>query len=42
MLSAASHAESVKKGLDVGAIDYIVKPFEPEDLERKLADLFGQ
>ena len=39
MLSAASHAESVKKGLDAGAVDYLVKPFEPEDLEKLLGDL---
>lgn len=32
MLSAAGHAESVQKGLDVGAVDYLVKPFEPEQL----------
>jgi CheY-like chemotaxis protein len=37
MLSAASHAESVQKGLDLGAVDYIVKPFEPENLEQLLA-----
>lgn len=36
MLSAASHAESVKKGIDAGAVDYLVKPFEPEQLEKLL------
>ena len=36
MLSASSHAESVQKGLDVGAVDYLVKPFEPEHLEKLL------
>jgi DNA-binding response OmpR family regulator len=33
MLSAASHAESIKKGLEAGARDYLVKPFEPSKLE---------
>lgn len=33
MLSAAAHADSVKKGLDAGAVDYLVKPFDPEKLE---------
>lgn len=33
MLSAASHAEMVQKGIDLGAVDYLVKPFEPEQLE---------
>ena len=42
MVSAASHAESVQKGLDAGASDYIVKPFEPEQLERKLASILAQ
>jgi DNA-binding response OmpR family regulator len=37
MLSAASHSESVQKGLDAGAVDYLVKPFEPEHLEEILA-----
>ena len=37
MLSAASHSESVQKGLDAGAADYLVKPFEPEQLEEILA-----
>lgn len=39
MLSAASHSESVQKGLDAGAVDYMVKPFEPEQLEEMLADV---
>jgi DNA-binding response OmpR family regulator len=36
MLSAASHAESVQKGINAGAVDYLVKPFEPEQLENLL------
>lgn len=42
MVSAASHAESVQKGLDAGAIDYIVKPFEPEALEKLLANVLSK
>jgi two-component system cell cycle response regulator len=41
MLSAASHAESIKRGLDAGAIDYLVKPFEPEHLQKLLGKLFA-
>lgn len=33
MLSAASQANSIKEGLEAGARDYIVKPFEPAKLE---------
>ena len=39
MLSAASHAESVQKGLEAGAVDYLVKPFEPEKLESLLGKI---
>jgi DNA-binding response OmpR family regulator len=40
MLSAASHAESVQKGLNAGALDYMIKPFEPEKLDEMLTKLF--
>src|SRR4051812_9408789 len=33
MLSAASQSDSVKKGIEAGATDYIVKPFDPAALE---------
>lgn len=36
MLSAASHSESVKKGMNAGAMEYLIKPFEPEQLEALL------
>lgn len=36
MLSAASQAESIKEGLEAGARDYIVKPFEPSKLEEMI------
>ena len=36
MLSAAAQSESVKKGLEAGARDYISKPFEPHVLEKMI------
>jgi DNA-binding response OmpR family regulator len=36
MLSAASHEEAVRKGLEAGANDYLMKPFEPTKLEETI------
>lgn len=33
MLSAATHEDAVRKGLEAGANDYVMKPFEPAKLE---------
>lgn len=33
MLSASAHSESKQRGFDAGAVDYIIKPFVPENLE---------
>ena len=41
MLSAASQAESIKEGLEAGASDYIVKPFEPAKLEELIRSVTG-
>lgn len=38
MLSASSHSESKQKGLDAGAINYIIKPFVPENLEKIVSE----
>lgn len=35
-LSAKSENNDIKKGIDLGACDYIVKPFENEELLRKV------
>ena len=36
-LTALGLADHVKAGLDIGADDYIVKPFEPEELKERIA-----
>ena len=41
MLSAASESESRQKGIDAGAVDYIVKPFEPDQLESVIRGILG-
>ena len=41
ILSAAAHAESVKRGLKAGAQDYIIKPFEPEKLHEKIEQVLA-
>ena len=36
-LTALSLPDHIKAGLDVGAVDYIVKPFEPEELRERIS-----
>jgi len=36
MLSAATHEEAVKKALEAGANDYLMKPFDPVVLEETI------
>ena len=42
MLSAASKLDSVRKGIDMGAADYIVKPFDPSKLENVISKILGR
>ncbi len=41
-LSALSLADHIKAGLDLGADDYIVKPFEPAELKERIAVCFAR
>lgn len=41
ILSAAAHIDSVNRGLQMGAEDYIVKPFEPEKLYEKINEVLA-
>lgn len=41
MLSASSHAESRQRGLDAGAVEYLIKPFEPEQLETLIGGILN-
>lgn len=41
MLSAAAHVESVNKGMEAGARDYIIKPFEPDKLREKVEEVLA-
>jgi DNA-binding response OmpR family regulator len=38
-LSAKGQDEEVQTGLEAGAVEYILKPFAPEDLTRRIADI---
>jgi CheY-like chemotaxis protein len=38
-LSAKGQDEEVQTGLDAGAADYILKPFAPEDLARRVSEI---
>jgi DNA-binding response OmpR family regulator len=41
-LSAKGQDEEVQTGLDAGAIEYILKPFAPEDLTRRIAEILSK
>jgi two-component system alkaline phosphatase synthesis response regulator PhoP len=38
-LSAKGQDDEVQTGIDVGAIDYILKPFAPDDLIRRINEI---
>lgn len=39
MLSASAQAESKQRGLEAGAVDYIIKPFQPEALDKLIHEI---
>ena len=41
MLTAKGEEEDVKKGLNVGADDYFIKPFSPLELIKKVEEVLG-
>lgn len=41
-LSAKGQDEEVQAGIDVGAYAYILKPFSPDDLARRVNDILNQ
>jgi CheY-like chemotaxis protein len=42
MLSAMAQSESVDKGLSAGAVDYIVKPFDPVSMEQTIRRVLSE
>jgi CheY-like chemotaxis protein len=41
-LSAKGQDEEIQTGLEAGAIAYILKPFAPEELNRRIAEILQQ
>jgi CheY-like chemotaxis protein len=41
-LSAKGQDEEVQTGIEVGAVAYILKPFSPEDLTRRIAEILKE
>ena len=41
-LSAKGQDAEVREGLEAGAIDYILKPFSPDELTRRVAEILQQ
>lgn len=41
-LSAKGQDEEVQTGKEVGAVDYILKPFAPEELTRRISEILQQ
>jgi CheY-like chemotaxis protein len=40
-LSAKGQDEEIQSGIEAGAIAYITKPFAPDELQRKIADILN-
>lgn len=41
-LSAKGQDEEIQSGIDAGAVAYITKPFAPDELQRKIADILKE
>jgi DNA-binding response OmpR family regulator len=41
-LSAKGQEAEIKQGLGLGAVDYILKPFAPEDLSKRIAEILEE
>ncbi len=41
-LSAKGQDEEIQTGIDAGAVAYILKPFAPEELNRRIAEILEQ
>jgi DNA-binding response OmpR family regulator len=41
-LSAKGQEQEVQSGLEAGAIDYILKPFSPEHLTRRIEEILAR
>ena len=41
-LSAKGQDAEIQEGLEAGAVDYILKPFSPDDLTRRVAEILQQ
>jgi DNA-binding response OmpR family regulator len=42
ILSAKGQDEEIEAGRDAGALDYILKPFAPDELTRRVADILAK
>lgn len=41
-LSAKGQDEEIQSGIDAGAVAYITKPFAPDELQRRIADILKE
>ncbi len=41
-LSAMGQEQEIQQGMDVGAVEYVLKPFAPEVLMNKVRDILGR
>jgi DNA-binding response OmpR family regulator len=41
LLTARASENDIQEGLDAGAVDYIAKPFSPQELAARVHDILG-